>query len=147
MIRKLSLSDAQRGQIVILHNEGYSERLICERVRRCKNAVHSEIMKFKKTGTYSKARRCGRFRKTTPRDDHVIRRTAVRSPLCSTSKIRCVLFAKGADVSRIAVSRRLFDGFQLKIQKPAKKPRLTAAMEVKHLSFAKKHAKLSCQIR
>ena len=43
------------------------------------------------------------------------------------------------------VSRRLVDNFGLKARKPAKKPRLTPAMKVKRLGFAKKHAKRTIQ--
>ena len=106
MDKKLSLSDVQRAQIVALYKEGYSERSISERIKRSKNAVHNAVLKFKKTGTYSDAKRSGCPRKSTPRDDHIIRRTAVRSPMNSASKIRSVMLAKGADISRRTVSRR-----------------------------------------
>ena len=99
--------------------EGYSERSISERVKRSKNAVHNAVVKFQKSGTYSDAKRSGRPQKTTPRDDHGIRRTAVRSPMSSASKIRSVLLAKGTDISRRTVSRRLVDDFSLKARKPA----------------------------
>jgi len=126
---------------VALHKEEYSELLISERVRCSKNAVYNAVVKFQKAGTYSDAKKSGRPQKTTPRDDHIIRRTAVRSPMSFASKMQSVLLAKGADVSRRTVSRRLVDDFGLKAYKPAKKPRITPAMKVKRLGFAKKHAK------
>ena len=52
-----------------------SERSISERIKRSKNAVHNAVVKFKKTGTYSDAKRSGRPRKSIPRGDHIIRRT------------------------------------------------------------------------
>ena len=61
------------------------------------------------------------------------------------SKIQSVLLAKGADISRRTVSRRLVIDFGLKARKPAKKPRLTPAMKAKRLGFAKKHAKWTTQ--
>ena len=76
--------------------------------------------------------------------DHVIR-TAVRFPMSSASKIRSALLAKGMDISRRTVNRHLVDDFGLKARKPAKKPRLTSAMKVKRLGFAKKHAKWTIQ--
>ena len=102
-------------------------------------------MKFKKTGTYSDAKRSGRPQKSKPRDDHIIRRTTARSPMSSASKIRSVLLAKGADISRRTLSRRLVIDFDLKARKPAKKPRLTPAMKAKRLGFAKRHAKWTIQ--
>lgn len=77
MGQKSSLSKAQHAQIAIPQKKRYSEQLISERVRLRKNAVHNAIIKLKEMWTYSKAKSCGRLGKTTPRDDHVIRRTAV----------------------------------------------------------------------
>ena len=65
--------------------------------------------------------------------------------MSSASKIRSVLLAKSADISRRTLSRRLAINFGLKARKPAKKPRLTPALKVKRLSFAKKHATWAIQ--
>ena len=145
MGKKLSLSDVQHAQIVALYKKGYSERSISEQIKRNKNAVHNAVVKFKKTGTYSDAKGSGRVRKCTPRDDHIIRRTAVWFPMSSASKIRSVLLAKGANISRRTISQRLVIGFGLKTCTPAKKNRLTPAMKAKRLGFAKKHAKWTIQ--
>ena len=145
MGKKSLLSDVQRAQIVALYMKGYSERSISERIKRSKNAVHNAVVKFKKTGTYSDAKRSGRPRKTTSTDDHIIWRTAIRSPMSFASKIRSVLLAKGADISRRTVNRRQVIDFGLKARKRAKKPRLRPAMKAKRLGFAKKHAKLTIQ--
>ena len=65
--------------------------------------------------------------------------------MSSASKIRSSLLAKGTDISRRTVSRRLVDDFDLKAHKPAHKPRLTQAMKSKRLAFAKKHVKWTIQ--
>ena len=90
----------------LFYREGYSERSISERIKRSKNAVHNEVVIFKKTATYSDAKRSGRTPKNTPRDDHIIRMKTVQSPTSSASKIRSALLAKGADISRRTVSPR-----------------------------------------
>ena len=141
MGKKSTLSDVEHAQIMALHKEGYSERSNSERVKHIKNAVHNAVVKFQKSGTYSDAKRSDRPRKTTPRDDHVIRRTAVQFPMSSSSKIWSVLLAKGMDVSRRTVSQCLVDDFGLKTRKPAKK----LAMKVRHLGFVRKHAKWTIQ--
>ena len=125
----------------------YSERLISDRIKRSKNAIHNAVVTFKKTGTYLDAKRSGSPRKSTQRDEHIIRRTAVWSPMSSASKIRSVglLLAKGANISRRTVSRRLVIDFGLKACKLVKKPRLTPAMKAKRLRFVKKHAKWTIQ--
>ena len=65
--------------------------------------------------------------------------------MSSASKIRCVMLAKGVDISRRTVSRRLVIDFGLKARKSAKKPRLTPSMKANRLGFAKKHAKWTIQ--
>ena len=120
--KKPSLSDIQCAQIVAFYKEGYSERLISERIKKSKNAVHNAVVKFKETGTYSDTKRSDRPRKSTPRDHHIIRRTAVWSPISSASKIRSVLLAKGTDMSRRTVSRRLVIDFGLKAQNLQRNP-------------------------
>ena len=81
MGKKSSLSDVQCAQIKLSlftrKDILISERSISERIKRSKNAVHNAVVKFKKTGTFSDAKRSGRPRKSTPRGDHIIRRTAV----------------------------------------------------------------------
>ena len=47
MGKKRSLSEAQRAQIVILRQEGYTERALSERLAVTKTAVHQAVVKFK----------------------------------------------------------------------------------------------------
>ena len=76
---------------MVLHEEGYSERAISQKIKKSKNAVHNAIIKFRNTGTYSTTQKPGRPRKTTARDDHAIQRIAVRSHTGSFKKIRSAL--------------------------------------------------------
>ena len=139
MGRKSSLTEVQRARIVLLNQEGYSERQISKAEKCSKTTVHNALAKFKNSGSYSDNKRSGRPRKTTARDDRLIRRVAVHSPRSSSKKMRSALLAHGTDVSCKTVKRRLTKDFGLKAFKPAKKPRLTPAMKLKRLNFAKKH--------
>ena len=130
MGKKASLSEVKRVLILILHKEGLSERLISEKVECSKAAVHQAIVKFKICGSYVDI-------KTTPRDDHLIRRVAVRSPTSSCKKIRSALLLKGTDVHGTTIRRRLVNEFGIKSHKPAKKPR---PMKAKRVIFANKYA-------
>jgi len=47
MGKKRSLFEAQRAQIAILRQEGYTERAISERLAVSKTAVHQAVVKFK----------------------------------------------------------------------------------------------------
>ena len=121
----MPLSEVQRAQVAALHKEGYSERLIREKMKCSKSAVHNAVEKCQNTGSYSTTKKSGRPRNTTPRDDPVIHRIAVHSPMSSADKIRSALLAKGTEISRRTVNRRLVYDFGLKAHKPARKPRLT----------------------
>ena len=57
----------------------------------------------------------------------------------SMKKIRAELLSRGPRISHMTVSRRLSKEFNLKSYKPAKKPRLTAAIKAKRLQFANNH--------
>jgi len=81
----------------------------------------------------------GRLKKNTVRDDHLMKRIVMRSPLSSINKNRAALLERGVTVGRMTVSRQLSREFGLKSNKPARKPRLTPAMKAKRLAFAKKH--------
>ena len=99
--------------------------------------MHQAIPKFQKYGIYTDRKRSGRPLKTSSRNDHIIEKIAVQSPLSSSKKIRKELLQAGVNISRSTVSRRLNMNFGLKACKPARKPRLTPLMKKKCLSFAK----------
>ena len=122
-----------------MHNEGLSEPEIAAKLKVSKTAVHQSIKKFKQYGSYKDLHRSGIPRKTTIRDDHLIKRIVTRSPLSSINKVRAALLERGVTVCRMTVSRCLSREFGLKSYKPAIKPRLTPAMKAKRLAFAKKH--------
>ena len=116
--------EVQRSQIVVLQRQGISERDISQKIGCSKTAVHQAIVKFKNFSTYADVKRSGRPPKATPRDDHMIRRMAVRSPTSSCRKSRGALLSKGVDIHTSTISHRLVKQFNLKSHKPAKKPDL-----------------------
>ena len=52
MGKNVPLSEVERAQIVALHKEGHSERLISQKMKKSKTAVHNAMAKFRNTGTY-----------------------------------------------------------------------------------------------
>ena len=104
MGRKKLLSEVQRGQIVALHEEGLSERKIAAKLKVSKTAVHQSIKKFKQFGSYKDLHRSGRPKKTTIRDDHLMKRIVTRSPRSSINKVRDALLERGVTVDRMTVS-------------------------------------------
>ena len=63
----------------------------------------------------------------------------VRSPTSSTKKLQATLLRKGTRVTQMTISQRLSREFNLKSDKPARKPRLTPVIKAKRMVFAKKH--------
>ena len=85
------MTEIQRAQIVILHEEGVSERQIAARLNVSKTGVHQAITKYVSEGIFCDTKRSGRPRKTSIRVDNLIRRMAVRSPTSSTKKLQAAL--------------------------------------------------------
>ena len=77
MGKKSSLSETKRAQIVVLSEEGYSEREISAKMQCSKTAVHTALKNFNNYGSYKDLKRSGRPKKTSPRDDLTIKRIAV----------------------------------------------------------------------
>ena len=136
---KWSLFQAQWAQIVILRQEGYNERAISECLAVSKTAVYQAVVKFKNCGSYSDCKRSGRPRKTTWRDDILIKRCVVKSPTCSAKKIRAEIGETGSRINRRTISRCLTNELGLNSWKPDRKLRLTPAMKLQCLQFAKKY--------
>ena len=88
---KMPHSETKRAQIITFYTEKYTKCQISMKLKCSKTAVHTAIMNY---GMYSEKMRCGMPRKTSPRDDHLIRRIATRSPTSSCSKIRGDCFIK-----------------------------------------------------
>ena len=138
MGKKKSLSKVQRAHIVALHGQNLSERQISVQMGCSKTAVHQAIAKYQQDGSYTD-KRTGRPRVTTAQENNVMRRIVVRSPTSSMKKIRAELLHRGHRISHMTISRYLSKEFNLNSYKPAKKPRLTAAMKAKCLQFANNH--------
>ena len=139
MGKKKSLSEVQRAQIVALHGQNLSERQISAQMGCSKTAVHQAIAKYQQDGSYTDSKRTGRPRVTTAQEDNVMRKIVVSSFTSSMKNIRAELLRRGRRISHMTVSRRLSKEFNIKSYKPAKKPKLTAAMKAKRLQFANNH--------
>ena len=68
MGKKKSLSEVQRAQIVALHEQNLSERLISAQMGCSKTAVHQAIaIEYQEDGSYTDRKRSGRPRFSTAR--------------------------------------------------------------------------------
>ena len=96
MGRKASLSEFQRAIIVTLHEEGHSDRKNAVKMACSKTAVHTTINNFELYGNYSDKKKSGRPRKTSRRDDHMMKLTVSRSPTSSCKKMQANLLQKSS---------------------------------------------------
>lgn len=82
--------EIQRCQIVDFHQDRLprtnKKGQISEGLGFSKTAVHQEIVRFKKSVTYTDAKGSGRFQNMTPRTDILMKRQVVKSPRCSIKK-------------------------------------------------------------
>lgn len=94
MGKKISLSEIQRAQVLILHKERLLERNICNNVSYSKTAVHQVIVKFKNSGNYVNKKQRSIPQKMTCHDDNFIWWIAVQSLTCSCKKICSALLQR-----------------------------------------------------
>ena len=87
MGKKKSLNEVQRDQIVALRGQNLSEKQISAQIGCSKPAVHQAIAQYQQDGSCTDKKRTGRPRVTTAREDNVMRRIIVRSPMTSMKKI------------------------------------------------------------
>ena len=137
MSKKASLLASQGVQITVLWQEGYSERTIASKPHFSKTAVHTAKVHFMKYGNYKDRKRSGRPRKSTPRNDNMMKRIVARSLISSCQKIKAYFSQEGIEVSLKTVSRRLCDQFDLKLYKPARKHCLTPPDKNKAIGICK----------
>jgi len=104
---------------------------IAKKVKVGKTVVNNAIMKYQIEGTFKDRKRSARPRVSSCRDDRVMHKVVIRSPISSSKKIQSKLLERGTLGSTKTIQRRLFLEFGLKSCKPARKPRLTQAMKKK----------------
>ena len=139
MGNKASLSVAQRAQdVAALSKMKLSERQIAKTRKVSKTAVHNATNKLKKEATFANKQITGRPRIFSNKEKRLIRK--VVTPMTSTEKNRFQLLERECRASTKTVQPCLFTEFRLKSHKPARKLRLTEAMNKKRLSFAEAHA-------
>ena len=96
-----------RAQIVAYQDNGRSERYIASAFNISKTAAHQAIVTHEKTGSYKDRHRSGAPKKTTARDDRIIRREVNNNPFTSSVAVANVLADHGTVLSPRSVRRRL----------------------------------------
>ena len=131
------LSDVIKAKVILLREEGYSQRDIAAGLGISKTGVLKTIARNFLNGNNNALQGCGRPRKTSNATDHMIRRIAVADPTASSTFIQSQLPGH-MNISPATIRRRLCNDFGLKSCRPAKKPRLSPKNIADRLDFCKK---------
>ena len=112
MDKKASLSETKRAQIVICTKKDFLKKRFtkkCSVTKRLfiKQLLHFKILNFTMTKKGVESQK----KKTSPRNDNLIRRIAVWSSKSFCKKIRAAQFLKDTNVHRTTVIRHLVHKF------------------------------------
>ena len=132
----------ERASIIALkEHAGLSIRQISKKMKVAKSTVGDILKRKKDTGESSTLRqgRCGRKRKTTPRDDTVIIRESIKNPKKTSADLQRDLSTSGVNISSSTVRRRLLEVGRF-ARKPLKKQLLTSVMKRKRLQWARRYS-------
>lgn len=140
MGKKPQLSEATKARILTMADHTSKTQLeIAQECGVSQQVVSSLLQKRRTTGSTATAKRSGRPRKTTERDDLMIRRAVVANPFATSTELRATVGASVANVSTRTIRRRLSDKFKMAARKAVKKPLITEAARKKRLSWCKRH--------
>ena len=128
-----------RGKVVALSEEGYSQREIAARVGCSQRSVSGILKKHEETGSVRDKRIPGRLRKTTSREDSILVRKSKADRFKTAPQLKAEMNLEyGVQVSTSTAQRRLREA-GLFGRKPRRKPRLTPAHKRARLDFAREH--------
>lgn len=128
------LSTFDKGRIIGMA-ETHSAQDIARKLNRDKRTVQRLLNKYRRTGSTDRKEGSGRKRATTPREDHLIKWSAVRNRRMFATEIKTDL---GLEVSTRTIRNRLHE-FGLKSYWSAKKPFINAINRQKRVAWVKEH--------
>ena len=137
----MDVSPRKRASILILRENTEKTYREISKIVGVSISTISRIMKMKKeTGSVTPKRKgkCGRKRKTTPRDDAYLIRESVKDPRKTSDAIKTTLGEKGIEISSSTVRRRLLEVGR-KAYRPVKKQLLTKTMKTKRYKWGLKY--------
>lgn len=139
MPKESQLSEASRGQIILLHKQGLSQVKIAKTIKCSRCAVQNTIKRYRTTGRYRNLPKSGRRRITSVREDRLIERISLQNRHKSAVAISAELREqRNAPISVHTVRRRL-RAANLHARKPRRKPLLSQKHRTERLLWAKKY--------
>lgn len=133
------LTESDKCKILTLHKEKFSTRDIARIVKYSQSAVVKFLKKYAQTGQISRKKGTGPQRKTTIREDQVIKRISLKNRFKTAVHIKSEIENYNEIKISVETVRRRLRENNLKGRKPAKKPFLNKKMKLARLQWAKKH--------
>lgn len=139
MGKRGDLSPRKKAEVkALINTKNFSNREISRKVCVSEASVRRIKKKIECGEELSPKRksRCGRKPIFTPRSERCVKKICVENRFATTKMIKIKLEEANINASERTVRRKLKDlGF--KAHRPARKPKLTAAMKTKRLNWAK----------
>ena len=140
------ISLENRGKVLALSEEGYTQREIAIQVGSSQKNVSDILKKQRDTGTVRDKKIPGRKRKTTAKEDRIMVRKSKSDRFKTASEIRAEMQIKHrVNVSSSTARRRLREA-GLNGCKSRQKPRLTSRHKKARLQFVRSHKDWSARM-
>lgn len=136
MVRR-KLADAERWQAVGMIRAGMTQRQVSDRFNVSHSVISRLMRRYNETGIVGERPRSGRPKKTTEREDRLLRRLARQQPFTTANRLRS-RWNVHVRISRRTVNRRLNCG-RLRARRPIKRPALTQRHKDARLQWARDH--------
>lgn len=135
----VKISLLERQKIIVLHEEGYSQRQIVQKTKYSRTAIRAIIKKFKNTGSLEDKTRSGRPPKLTKHDIKYLKNLSLRNRKKTSSELaQDVQAGTGTSVSSSCIRRHLLKA-GLRGCVAIRKPLLRRGNKEKRLKYAKQY--------
>lgn len=133
------LNDLDRGRAIALHEQGIAMREIARRLRVSVSVIQRLRDRWRNTGTVRERHRSGRQRKTTRRQDRLVRLSCLRDRSATAQTLRAELrVASNINVSDQTIRNRLHEA-GLRSRRPAVRVPLTKNHRYRRRTWAAIH--------
>lgn len=139
MGRKAELGVEQRAVIVALSKEGYTTRIIAQKVNVSQYAVVATLKRMRETASNASRKRSGRPRSTSESEDKFICLQSKRKRTRTAPEIHAQFNSSRETPVSVSTIKRRLNAYGLKGCIAAKKPLLRRKNILKRLNWARKH--------
>ena len=138
MGKRRDIPAARVAQMIVLREEGLTEREIAHRLNFSRSSVHKCIARYEETGEFVARKRGQRPRVSGVSTDSMIRDLVKKDPAISSKDILSNLPPDTA-ISPRTIRRRLLKDFHLRSYRAAKKPLLSEKNKRDRLAFCNRY--------